>query len=49
MTKRVSSLVLAIVMLLEILVPQTTMAKKEVKAPSDNLVKVGLITTQSLC
>ena len=47
MTKRVSSLVLAIVMLLEILVPQTTMAKKEVKAPSDNLVKVGLINGNS--
>lgn len=47
MTKRISSLVLAIVMLLEILVPQTTMAKKEVKAPSDNLVKVGLINGNS--
>ena len=47
MTKRVSSLVLAIVMLLQMLVPQTTIAKEGVKAPSDNLVKVGLINSNS--
>ena len=34
-------------MLLEILVPQTTIAKEEVKSPSDDLVKVGLINGDS--
>lgn len=47
MSKRVSSLVLAIVMFLQILVPQTTIAKEEVKAPSDDLVKVGVINGNS--
>ena len=47
MTKRVASLVLAIAMLLQILVPQTLIAKEEFKAPSDNLVKVGLISGDS--
>lgn len=47
MTKRVSSLVLAIVMLLEILVPQTTIAKEEVKSPSDKQVQIGLINGNS--
>lgn len=46
MTKRVTSLVLAILMLLQILVPKTTIAK-EVEAPSDNLVTVGLINGNS--
>ncbi len=47
MTKRVASLVLAIAMLLQILVPQTLIAKEEVKAPSDNLVKEGMISGDS--
>ena len=47
MTKRVASLVLAIVMLLQILVPQTIIAKEEVKAPSDNLVTLGVINGTS--
>lgn len=47
MTKRVSSLVLAIVMLLQILVPQTTIAKEEVKSPSDKQVQIGLINGNS--
>ena len=46
MTKRVTSLVLSILMLLQILVPQTTIAK-EVEAPPDNLVTVGLINGNS--
>lgn len=47
MIKRLASLVLAIAMLLQILVPQTLIAKEEVKAPSDNLVTVGLISGDS--
>ena len=47
MIKRLASLVLAIAMLLQILVPQTLIAKEEFKAPSDNLVKVGLISGDS--
>ena len=47
MTKRVFSLVLAIVMLLQILVPQTIIAKEEVKSPSDKQVQIGLINGNS--
>ena len=47
MNKRVFSLVLAIVMLLQILVPQTTIAKEEVKSPPDDLVTVGVINGNS--
>lgn len=47
MTKRVSSLFLAIVMLLQMVVPQTAIAKEGAKAPSDNLVKVGMINGNS--
>ncbi|CAC9929069.1 hypothetical protein PEPCOX59622_00485 [Aedoeadaptatus coxii] len=47
MRKRVSSLVLAIAMLLQTLVPQTIIAKEGAKAPSDNLVKVGMINGNS--
>ena len=47
MTKRVSSLVLAIVMLLQMLVPQTTIAQEYTKAPSDNLVMAGVINGNS--
>lgn len=47
MRKRVSSLVLAIAMLMQTLVPQTIIAKEGAKAPSDNLVKVGMINSNS--
>lgn len=47
MSKRVSSLLLAIAMLLQTLVPQTAIAKEGAKAPSDNLVKVGMINGNS--
>ena len=47
MTKRVTSLVLAIAMLLQIIVPQTANAQEEVKTPSDNLVTVGMINGDS--
>ena len=47
MRKRVSSLVLAIAMLLQTLVPQTTIAKEGAKTPSNKLVKVGLINSNS--
>ena len=47
MTKRVSSLVLAIVMLLQILVPQTIIAKEEVKSSPDKQVQIGLISGNS--
>lgn len=47
MSKRVSSLLLAIAMLLQTLVPQTAIAKEGAKAPSDNLVKVGVINSNS--
>ena len=47
MTKRIASLVLAVAMLLQTLVPQISIAKEEIKAPKDNLVKVGVINGDS--
>ena len=47
MTKRISSLVLALVMLLQILVPQITIAQEYNKAPSDKQVQIGLINGNS--
>ncbi len=47
MTKRIASLVLAIVMVFQTLVPQISIAKEEVKPPKDNLVKVGVINSKS--
>ena len=47
MYKRLISWLLALAMLLQIVVPQTTLAKVDVKPHNDNLVKVGQIGANS--